>query len=399
MILNRSVRPHDGMRRMVVCAYCSFLFLLIPERVCQAQGASGLKDVAASKNIRFGFSLAEFNPHINPVHPLTDEIVLRDSNIATMTAYWWLPNYELAQQSLEYGGPVIDLGPKLIKSNDGMVKSRDIAPGPAGYYNFRHQHAMLAYCERRNQMVHGHVLLWAQDPYVPPWVIEQLNVAPSVAIAAIERHVSTVVKEFRGRVHVWDVVNEAYDTDGSLRDSVWSRTLKYQFIDVAFRAAKLTDPTAILLYNDFSLEDMDPRRFEAVLAMVRRLQRAGVPIDGIGWQLHTNTTDVLSDSFPLLDRLNRIRALGLQNWITELDITVPNATTDANGNGTPAALELQRLAYQKITQISVLAQVSAIQTWGISDIHSWLGAERFPLLFDRQYRFKPAYYGVLESLR
>jgi len=128
------------------------------------------------------------------------------------------------------------------------------------------------------------------------------------------------------------------------------------------------------------------------------MKAAGVPIHAVGWQLQTNTDVVLKPTFTLASRLREISNLGIENHVTELDIVVPSSRLATNGKPTAADLDLQRKAYRKLTDILVAAKVSSITTWGVADDKRWLGADKFPLLYDTDYRPKLAYDGVRRGL-
>ncbi len=340
-----------------------------------------LKTLAFNQGFKFGFSLAELNPFVfDSSYQHIDAIVRSDASVATMTAYWHLPNWNID------GGPVVGYDNSKI----GVGKTR---------YKFEYQDAIQKFCIDRGLELHGHTLVWGQDLYSPPWV---LSAPLTSASALMVEHVSTVVTRFKGKVKVWHVVNEAFEVDGKLINSHWSRAMGAGFIGKAFQAAATADPTASLIYNEIGMEAIDGRKFNAALAMLSNLQAQKIPIHGVGWQLHLSARQVLDPNFPLEPRLRQIAALGLDNYVTELDIVV----SDRNSAGvlpvpvhSAENLELQRQAYKKIAQIFARTpHHKAMQTWGISDDRSWLGANQFPLLYDSLHQRKPAYFGLQDGL-
>jgi endo-1,4-beta-xylanase len=342
----------------------------------------GLAVLAANHNVKFGFSLAELNPfNFDLTFERMDRIVRFDASVATATCYWHLPNWNIQ------GGPVIGYD--------------DTANGPGKTrYIFEYPEEVLKFCKVRSLEAHGHVLVWAQDLYTPPWVV----VAPNALGATLlVDHITTVVNRFRGKIAVWHVVNEAFQVDGQLINSYWTRSMGSQFLPTAFRTAAENDPDAKLIYNEIGMESLDSRRFDAVFATLENMVNNKVPIHGVGWQMHVSAQQVLNPNFPLASRMEKIAKLGLDNYITELDVVV--VERDAFGNlpipiMNAANLELQKMAYFKIADIfRRSSRRVSIQTWGIGDDRSWLGSQQFPLLFDINYSRKPAYFGIQNAFR
>jgi endo-1,4-beta-xylanase len=223
---------------------------------------------------------------------------------------------------------------------------------------------------------------------------------PDQLARILEQHIKTVVGHYRGKVFAWDVVNEAFDEGGAgrLRSTIWydkpgiGRVDKgYAYIEDCFRWAHAADPDALLFYNDAAAEAINSKS-DKIYAMVRDLRQRGVPIDGVGFQMHISNLHPDIDSISA--NIGRFTALGVQVQITEMDVALP---LDADSNPTPADLQLQADVYRKIAS-ACLAHVSctAIQTWGFTDKYSWIGShskhtQGAALLFDREYRPKPAY--------
>jgi len=195
-----------------------------------------------------------------------------------------------------------------------------------------------------------------------------------------------VVGRYKGRIFAWDVVNEALDEEGELRDTIWLRMIGPEYIEMAFRWAHEADPDALLFYNDYACEDMGCKS-DAVYALVQELQEKGVPIHGVGLQMHVQ----LGIEPPLASverNLERLGALGLQVHITEMDVRV----RDTN----PDTLERQAAIYGQSLQVCLDAEsCTAFVVWGFTDRHSWIPSvfEGWgnALIFDDQYTPKPAY--------
>jgi endo-1,4-beta-xylanase len=267
-------------------------------------------------------------------------------------------------------------------------------------FDFAAADELVRFAKQNGMLLRGHNLLWHQA--IPKWLDEGRWTWKDLSQLMAE-HIQTVVKHFAGSVYAWDVVNEAFHPDGSLRSSIWYDSPgtgaegPYGYIERAFVLAHAADPEAKLFYNDYAFENGGPK-FEAILAMARDFKKRGVPIDGIGFQCHF-TLDSLSAS--ALERTMRaFTDLGLEVQITELDVRLP---VDAAGYAAPQDLERQAQAYRDVVRTCLdVRGCKAIQVWGFSDAHSWI-PRFFPgygagTLFDSEYRAKPAYSVVLDLL-
>jgi endo-1,4-beta-xylanase len=254
--------------------------------------------------------------------------------------------------------------------------------------NFAPGDAIVGFALAQGMRVKGHTLIWHQQ--TPSWLN---GLASAPFRTAFERHISRVGAHYRGQVDAWDVVNEAVADDGrGLRDTVFRQRLGDAYIADAFRLARRADPSARLFYNDYGGEGLNAKS-DRIYELVRDLRRAGVPIDGVGLQMHISAA-----SHPTVDsiaaNIRRLAALGLVVHVSEMDVRINNA------GGTQAArLEAQRVAYRDVVRVCVLEPgCEAVTFWGFTDAHTWIGGDA-PLLFDAQYRPKPSYFGVLDAFR
>jgi endo-1,4-beta-xylanase len=259
-----------------------------------------------------------------------------------------------------------------------------------GQYDFSGGDAIVAFAESRGIRVKGHALVW--HGATPLWV-ESLS-PPELRIA-FEDHIRTVAGHYRRRVMAWDVVNEAIDdTTLGLRSTVFSRGLGEDYVAEAFRLARKADPDAELIYNDYGGEGLN-RKSDAVYNLVKDLKQRGL-VDGVGLQMHISAA-----SFPavadIAANVNRLADLGLQVNLSEMDVRVRDVSGDA-----AAKLQRQRQVYRDVVAACVAQpRCEAVTFWGFTDAHSWVdaafGADD-PLLFDEQYRAKPAFFGVEDAL-
>jgi len=267
----------------------------------------------------------------------------------------------------------------------------DVTEPEPGAFDFSRGDQIVDFALAREIQVKGHTLVWHQQ--LPDWV-EQLS-PPELRIA-FEDHVRGVAGHFAGRVHAWDVVNEAVADDGSgLRQTPFLQGLGPGYVADAFRLAREADPQALLIYNDYGAEGLNAKS-DRVYQLVRDLVEAGVPIDGVGLQMHVSAGGHPPAS-DIAANMRRIAELGLLVQITEMDVRI------AELSGTlEARLQRQREAYREIVGVCVAEPAcDAVTFWGFTDAHSWIDAflgPDDPLLFDAQYRPKPAFFGVEDAL-
>ena len=213
------------------------------------------------------------------------------------------------------------------------------------------------------------------------------------------------MKHYAGQVFAWDVVNEALDENGKLKDSPWYNQPGIglsdkgsAYIEQAFRWAREADPHALLFYNENGGEGLG-RKSDAVYAMVKDFKKRGIPIDGVGLQMHISEPGV--DSAAVAANIARLAALGLQVHITELDVSLP---LDSSGVVLHDDLVRQAEVYRGVVRACLKNPgCTAIQTWGFTDKYSWIalhshGKRGAALPFDRAYNPKPAYDAIFEEI-
>ena len=194
-------------------------------------------------------------------------------------------------------------------------------------------------------------------------------------------------------------MNEAVGDNSALRDSIWLRGIGPQYIDMAFQWAHEANPQARLFYNDYGGEGLG-RKSDAIYALVKGMLQRGVPLDGVGLQMHISL-DRYPNPQDVLANMRRLAALGLEVQITEMDVKTQD---DARPMQAKLAAEAQLYGAMLHTCLSVTS-CTAFVMWGFTDAHSWIpaytGHADYPLIFDTQYRPKPAYFAlknVLSSL-
>lgn len=305
---------------------------------------------------------------------------------------------------------------------ENILKWESVHPAP-GTYAFDGPDRYVAFGERRGMFIVGHTLVWHNQ--TPRWVFQDAAGRPAsrdTLLARMKDHIFSVVGRYRGRVKGWDVVNEALNEDGTLRQSPWLKIIGDDYIAKAFRFAHEADPAAELYYNDYSLAN--PAKRAGAVALVRRLQAQGIPVAGIGMQGHYKMdwpTPAAVDS-----TIAEFAKLGIKVMITELDVDVlPAAAPQYRGadvnltvaarkalNPYPTALpdSVQQALARRYAELftAILRHrdvVSRVTFWGVDDADSWLndwpvrGRTSYPLLFDRAGRPKPAFDAVVDAVR
>ena len=240
--------------------------------------------------------------------------------------------------------------------------------------------------------VRGHTLIWQQQ--MPNWLKYQ-DWSREELLTIMKEHITNVVGRYRGRVDIWDVVNEAIIQKGVIITPFWSKQLGTDYIDLAFQMAHEADPDALLFYNDYNADDMGAKS-NGVYALVKGMKERGIPIDGVGMQFHIEL-----NYLPKLDEVSqnmkRLGELGLQVHITELDIRI-------KGSPTPELLEQQAQNYRDILNVCLNEpNCTAFIMWGMTDKYSWIPQTRqgygSALIFDENYLPKPAYQALLDAIK
>jgi endo-1,4-beta-xylanase len=284
---------------------------------------------------------------------------------------------------------------------ENEMKFGPIHPAP-DRYAFAGPDKLVEFAQAHGMKVRGHTLVWQSqvadwvtDPKTP-WTPEALN-------KVLADHIATVVGRYRGKVYAWDVVNEPFNDDGSMRNSVWYNGPGIGFagkgtklIEQALVWAHAADPQAKLFVNEYGAEMLN-RKSNALYAMAKDFVKRGIPLNGIGFQLHVGNS---FDSFDALSsfraNIKRFAALGLEVQFTEVDVKENNAGKD---NMSDQADTYKSLLSECLRQPAC----TAFQTWGFTDKHSWIPGENsgygWALPFDDNYKKKRAYDAMMKKLK
>ena len=278
-------------------------------------------------------------------------------------------------------------------------------------YNFTMADKLVEYGEKNNIKINGHTLIWHSQL---PNFIRGIKSSDSIRTFFTD-HIKTVAGRYKGKVFSWDVVNEALNEDGTLRNSVFLKHLGEGYLVDAFRLAQEASPKTELYYNDYNNEK--PAKRAGCIKLIKKIQESGARIDGVGIQGHWHVGKI-----PLKDIEESIleySALGLKVMFTELDIEVLERNFQgadvsqrmANSpeinpytNGLPENVQKQLADdYEALFKLFLKHKdkVTRVTFWGVNDGDSWLnnwpvrGRTSYPLLFDRNNQPKPAYFKVV----
>ena len=282
-------------------------------------------------------------------------------------------------------------------------------------YTFEMADRFVELAQKNKMETIGHTLIWHSQ--LSPFV-HQIQSPDSLRLF-MKEHIQTIAGRYKGKINGWNVVNEALEEDGTLRQSIFLKKLGEDYIADAFRWAAEADPKAELYYNDYNIEQ--PKKRAGAIALIKKLQAQGIRIDGVGIQGHWSIKGLPFKEIE--ESIQEFSALGLKVMFTELDITVlpnpwdlrgadvnqryeANETMNPYPKGLPAEVQ-QKLAQEYGTLFALFQKyqdkIARVTFWGVEDGHSWLngwpipGRTNYPLLFDRNLAPKPAYFTVIQS--
>nr|AAL06078.1 beta-1,4-xylanase [uncultured bacterium] len=287
---------------------------------------------------------------------------------------------------------------------ENQMKWEIIHPTPSTY-RFEPADKIVEFAMENKMRVRGHTLVWHQQ--VPAWVFRDDNgnpVSKEVLLQRLKEHIMKVVGYYKGKVAVWDVVNEAISDNPSefLRDAPWYKIGGEEVIEKAFIWAHEADPNALLFYNDYNLEE--PIKRDKAYQLVKKLKEKGIPIHGVGiqghWLLQWPTPEMLEES------IKKFASLGVKVEITELDVSIyRDRYENANFSKNPPQdrLEIQAQVYKRIFEVLRRNKnyVSGVTFWGVTDGVTWLdfwpvrGRKDYPLIFDANQNPKKAFWEIV----
>ncbi|MFE0729795.1 endo-1,4-beta-xylanase [Streptomyces antibioticus] len=259
-----------------------------------------------------------------------------------------------------------------------------------GEYDYAAADRLVRFARGSGQKVRGHVLVWHNQ--LPSWLTEG-DFSATELREILRRHITETVRHFKGRVWHWDVVNEAFDEDGTLRDTLWLRALGPGYIADAFRWAHQADPRATLFYNDYNIAWAGPKS-DAVLALVRTLRAEGVPVQGVGFQGHLGIQYGLPTG--VAANFRRFERLGVRTAVTEADVRMILPADEEK-------LRTQAEGYRLLLDACLRTRhCVSFTVWGFTDKYSWVPGtfegEGAANVLDESYTAKPAYRALQAAL-
>ncbi len=327
----------------------------------------------------------------------------------------------LNTRNLESGGAIETLSEHFNSiSPENLFKWQSVHPEPNRYF-FDYADNYVRLGNEMDAFVVGHTLVWHKQ--TPEWVFEKedgSSKSKAELIHEMESHIETIMERYKGKVHGWDVVNEAFTDDGAYRESNWYQIAGKEFIKRAFIKASKIDPDAELYYNDYNMWKHE--KIDAVLELVKELRDGGIKIDGVGMQGHFGLEN---PSISQIEKsIKKIEDLGLKVMITELDIDVlPNPTNrqgadiDDNFDYEPKydpyrekiPVNVRQKLAQRYGELFGLFRkhkksISRVTFWGLKDSDSWLnnwpiqGRTAYPLFFDNDFSLKEEIEKMLKEI-
>ncbi|MFF6776491.1 endo-1,4-beta-xylanase [Streptomyces sp. NPDC012637] len=309
---------------------------------------------------------------------------------------------DLAKQHHKYFGSATDnpeftdaaylklLGSEFGQTTPGNAMKWETTEPRPGVFDFTAAEEVMTFAKDHHQKVRGHTLVWHSQ--LPAWLTGRSWTADELR-AVLKNHIQTEVRHFKGRVIHWDVVNEAFNEDGTYRESIFYKTLGPGYIADALRWAHEIDPHAKLYLNDYNVDGIGPKS-DAYYTLIKQLKADGVPVEGFGIQGHL----ALQYGFPAGVRQNmqRFADLGVEVAVTELDIRM-------NLPATPEKLATQATWYADYVKACLeVRKCVGVTIWDYTDKYSWIPAvfpgEGAALPYDENLQPKPAYHAIRKVL-
>lgn len=315
----------------------------------------------------------------------------------------WADQRDLALGSAVYGGYLgIPLFRWTVSHNfnyltpENEMTFKALQPAQ-GRYQFAPADLVVSFAAANGLKIHSQHLIWHQE--VPDWINNLTT--PDQMDNAMEMHIQTVINHyntlFPGTISHWSVVNEVFDNSSTAdpwKNSIWMRIMGSSFIDSAFIYAKRAAPNAKLYYNDYFTEGMNAKS-DRVYNLVKGLRQRGIPIDGVGLQCHFNL-----ENYPgkeaIAQNMQRIADLGLEIYLTEIDVEITDTST--------ASLNQQAQIYTELLSLCLSQKAcKSYGVWGVTDQQTWLRSFRanpqiYPLLFDDCYEPKASFDSIFHKL-
>ncbi len=309
-----------------------------------------------------------------------------------ISAYLNDPRYSSILSS-QFNVALIDNTPNWYFTDGGLH------PRPTTY-NFATMDKIVTYAQSHHMQIQAHHLVWGEDKWLPDWLKNGHYTAEQL-LNILHSHIATVTGRYKGKIQEWSVVNEAFTrqqhVDG-LHDWWADNTGSTAYIDQAFMWAHQADPQAKLILNDFDNEHFNPVS-DAMYTYIKEAKARGIPIDGIGMQMHIDATHP-PDMNEVAQNMQRFGQLGVQVYVTEFDVNMSAVpASDADRDNIEA-----NIYYNMMRACIEAGDCHSFAELGITDKETWYNymgpstADARPLMFDRNYQPKPAFYAFRNAL-
>ncbi len=278
----------------------------------------------------------------------------------------------------------------IIVSENSM-KWANLRPNEK-FWNWSDIDALVKFARENSIEVKWHTLFWHQQNSS---FLGKLKTRED-ALAAMDSHISTIMERYKGKIAEYDVVNEMFNEDGTFRKTLWFNLIGREYIEHALKKAREADPDAKLYLNEYNNEEQGNAKADAMFNFVKELKDGGVPIDGVGMQLHLST-EYNYDFEKIRSNVRRYAEIGIDICFSEVDVRMPLPPTDASlAKQTEIYTSLLRIAKEE-------PNVKSFITWGFTDNHSWVPATFHgtgdALLYTKNMDPKPVYSEMLKVLK
>lgn len=273
-----------------------------------------------------------------------------------------------------------------------------LRPSPTSY-NFKQMDQVMTFAEAHNMPVQAHHYLWGEEKWLPDW-LKNGNYSSAQLMNIIKDHIMTVGQRYQGRIREWTVVNEAFSRGQNiygLHDWWADHTGGQAYIDQAFRWARQADPNSKLILNDFQNESINDIS-NAEYAYIKDAKARGVPIDGIGMQMHIDGTHPPTKD-EVVSNMKRFSELGVSVYVTEFDVNMNDVKADNKDKD-----QIEGNIYYEMMRACIESKVChSFAILGITDKETWYNyfglPNARPLPFDVNYDPKPAFYSLRAALQ
>lgn len=260
------------------------------------------------------------------------------------------------------------------------------------FWNWSDIDQLIKFAKENKMAVKWHTLFWHQQN--PPFLSSYWS--REEALEEMDNHITTIMSRYKGIISEYDVVNEMFNEDGSMRENIWYKTIGPDYIEHALRKAHETDPEAKLYLNEYTNEELGNPKADAMYNFVKDLKERGIPIDGVGMQLHLDTTIPYNED-AIRANLERYNALGIDISFSEVDICVPTGETFKEYE--PLQDQMYRMLYRFAKE---MPNVKSVITWGVTDKHSWIPGFKpgkgSALLYDNNFKPKTVYNNIMKDM-